>query len=318
MNKKIVLDCLGGDNGQEELALGTLKCLDYPVDFVLVGEKEKLVKALEKEGADLSRYEFIDCGKYVSNKEDPRILIKGGEDTSIALAMERLQQDDAFAYVGAGSTGALLLGSIFRLGLIEGIRFPALGCFLFSYNKRRVCLVDCGANLDMAPSLSLKFAALGSLITSAYLGIENPRVGLLNVGKEEGKGNAFAKASYPLLKESNLNFVGNIEGNDIVLDKADVVLADGFAGNAVLKAIEGAALICKQIASDNGDEKSAEEIDSLFHYSVRGAAVVLGAKKVVMKPHGSADRDSIASSIEMAVKMEQGHVVEALSKGVNV
>lgn len=316
MNKKIVLDCLGGDNSEEELALGTLNCLHYGVDFVLVGEEKKLRKALEEAGADLSRYEFIDCSKWVSNREDPRFLIKEGEDVSIVKAMLRLNEDDAFAYIGAGSTGAVLLASIFRLGLIEGIRFPALGCFIFSYKGERVCLLDCGANLDMAPALSPKFAALGAIVTSAYQGIKNPRIGLLNVGGEEGKGNAFAKASYPLLKESGLNFIGNIEGSDIILGKADVVLTDGFAGNVALKAIESTAMACKQIALNNGDAKGAEEIDSLFHFTTRGASMVFGAKKIVLKPHGSADRFSIEASIEMAVKMEQGHVLEALSSGV--
>ncbi len=312
--KKIVLDCLGGDNPQETLAKGVLSCLNLPLDFVLVGEEAKLRPALEKEGADMRRFEFIEAGRTLSNKDDPRTLIKGGEDTSIVKSFKRLGEEDAFAYIGAGSTGAVLLGSIFRLGLLPGIKFPALGCFMYNVNRRKVCLLDCGANIDTPASLLPKFASLGAMVVQAYLGIPSPRIGLLNVGKEEGKGNAFSKEAYGHLKESGLNFVGNIEGSDILLDRADVILTDGFAGNVALKAIESTAMICKTIALHDGDLKVAQEIDENFNFTSRGASMVFGAKKIVLKPHGSADEETIDSSIRLAYEMEKGHVVEALAE----
>ena len=312
--KKVILDCLGGDSSQEELASGVLSCLDFPLDFVLVGEEAKLRPLIESSGAPMERFEFIDASYTLGNKEDPRVLVRGKEDSSLVKAMLRLREDDALAYIGAGSTGAVLLGSIFRLGLLPGVKFPALGCFMYSYNRKKVCLLDCGANIDMAPALAPKFARLGTTVVRAYLGIESPRVGLLNVGKEEGKGDAFSKEAYGLLKDSGVNFVGNIEGSDILLDKADIVLTDGFAGNVALKAIESTALICKGIALAQGHEDTAQFIDENFHYTTRGASMVFGASKIVLKPHGSAKKETIRACIELASEMEQGHVVEALQK----
>ncbi len=312
--KKVIIDCLGGDNPQEELASGVLSCLDYPLDFVLVGEEAKLRPLIERSGADMSRFEFIDASYTIGNREDPRSLVRGKEDSSLVQAMLRLRKEDGLAYIGAGSTGAVLLGSIFRLGLLPGVKFPALGCFMYSAKGNKVCLLDCGANIDMAASLAPKFARLGSTVVKAYLGIDSPRIGLLNVGKEENKGNAFCKEAYPLLKESDLNFVGNIEGSDILLDKADVVLTDGFAGNVALKAIESTAMICKAMAFRNGDLKSAQDIDENFNFTARGASMVFGASKIVLKPHGSAKKEAIAASIELAYEMEKGHVVEALQE----
>ena len=312
--KKVIIDCLGGDNPQEEVASGVLSCLDYPLDFVLAGEEAKLRPIFLEAGVDMARLEFIDASYTLGNDEDPRSLVRGKEDSSLVQAMLRLKEDDAIAYIGAGSTGATLLASIFRLGLLPSVKFPSLGCFIYNYKKEKVCLLDCGANIDMAPSLAVKFARLGSTVVKAYLGIENPRVGLLNVGKEEHKGNAFCKDAYPLLKDSELNFVGNIEGSDILLGKADVVLTDGFAGNVALKAIESTALICKEIALKNGDALSGKEIDETFHFTSRGASMVFGAKKIVLKMHGSAKGEALSSCIEMISGMEQGHVLDALEE----
>lgn len=311
--KKVILDCLGGDHLSTEVASGLLSCLHYPLDFVLVGEEAKLRPIFEKKGVDMSRFEFIDASYTLSNDEDPRALVRGKEDSSLVQAMLRLKQEDAIAYIGAGSTGATLLASIFRLGLLPSVKFPALGCFLYSYKKEKVCLLDCGANIDMAPSLALKFARLGEAVVRAYLGIGNPRIGLLNVGKEEHKGNAFCKEAYGLLKDSKLNFIGNVEGSDILLGKADVVLTDGFAGNVALKAIESTALICKDIALSNGDERSACQIDETFHFTDRGASMVFGAKKIVLKMHGSAKGEALSSCIEMISGMEKGRVLDALA-----
>ena len=316
--KKVIIDCLGGDHPQEEFALGVLECLEFPLQFVLVGEESRLRPVIEKANAPMDRFEFIDAKLTIGNDEDPRSLVRGKEDTSLVKAMLRLKEEDALAYIGAGSTGAVLLASIFRLGLLPGIKFPGLGCFMYSYNGKKVCLLDCGANIDMSPSLSPKFARLGSTVCKAYLGLPSPRVGLLNVGKEEHKGNAFCKEAYPLLKESGVNFVGNLEGSDVLLDKADLVLTDGFAGNVALKTIESTAMIAKGIALHNGDEKTASDIDERFNFTARGASMVFGASKIVLKMHGSSKKEAIRASIELAYGMEKGHVLEALREEGNL
>ena len=314
--KRIVIDCLGGDNPQEELALGTLDCLDLPLSFVLVGEEGKLRPLLEEKGADMGRYEFIDASIAFPNDGDPRLLVKSGEETSLVQAMLRLNQDDAVAYIGAGSTGGVLVASIFRLGLLPGIRFPGLGCFMIQRSGSKVCLLDCGANVDMQPHLVPRFASIGSAFVKYYLGIPAPRVGLLNLGKEEHKGNAFCKAAYPLLKDSGLRFVGNIEGNDILMDKCDLVVTDGYSGNIALKAIEMTALLCEEMAQSHGDSTVAERIDARFNFTMRGASIVMGAKKLVLKVHGAGNASSIASSIRLAYEIESRGVLEGLGKEI--
>ncbi len=314
--KKIVIDCLGGDNPQEELVKGVLNCLDLPVDFVLVGEADKLKPLLEKQGADMNRFEFLDANHTVTNQQDPSVVVKGEEDSSVVLAMKRAKQDDAIGYIGVGSTGAVLLSSIFRLGLLPGIKFPALGCFIFDYRFNPICLLDCGANINMNPSLALSFAEIGSLIAKARIQSDSPRIGLLNVGKEEGKGTQFCKEAYALLKDSGLNFVGNIEGHDILLGKADVVLTDGFTGNVVLKAIESCAMICKGIALQNGNQESAETINSMFNYTALGSSIVFGASKIVLKPHGSANAQTIDTAIHMVYDLDKNRMIQNLQEGL--
>ena len=316
---KIIIDCLGGDNPQEELAIGTTDCLDLPVDFVLVGEKEVLGKTLSNKGADLSRYEIIDKKNTITNDDNPRLVVAGSEDTSLVSGLLRAKEDDVIAFISPGNTGAILLGSIFRLGLLPNIKFPALGCFLVNRDWRRVLLLDCGANVDMKPGDLTKFAKMGSAYMSAFLEGKDARIGLLNVGKEEGKGNAFSKEAHNLLKESGLNFVGNIEGNDILTGQADVVLTDGFSGNIVLKAIESTAAICREIVqkASKNDESSAiinEEIHRMFGYTDLGASLVLGCRKIVLKPHGSSTRQTIRSVVELALEIHERKAIDGLGK----
>ena len=314
--KKIVIDCLGGDKPQEELVKGVLTCLDLPADFVLVGETSKLKSVLEEQGVDMNRFEFIDASHTVTNQQDPSSVVKGEEDSSVVLAMKRAKQDDAIGYIGVGSTGAVLLSSIFRLGLLPEVKFPALGCFIFDYKFNPICLLDCGANINMNPSLALSFAKIGSLIAKARIHSDNPRIGLLNVGKEEGKGTPFCKESYALLKDSNLNFVGNIEGHDILLGKADVVLTDGFTGNVVIKAIESCAMICKAIATQNKNEETAKTINDMFNYTALGSSIVFGASKIVLKPHGSADAETIDTAIHMVYELDLNGMIKNLQEGL--
>ena len=171
--KKVIIDCLGGDNPQEEVASGVLSCLDYPLDFVLAGEEAKLRPIFLEAGVDMARLEFIDASYTLGNDEDPRSLVRGKEDSSLVQAMLRLKEDDAIAYIGAGSTGATLLASIFRLGLLPSVKFPSLGCFIYNYKKEKVCLLDCGANVDARPSQLVQFAKIGSAYVKKVCGIDN-------------------------------------------------------------------------------------------------------------------------------------------------
>ncbi|MCR5079441.1 MAG: phosphate--acyl-ACP acyltransferase [Bacilli bacterium] len=314
--KKIVIDCLGADRGQEEIAFGAILAKDLPLNFVLVGEREKLEPLLRNEGVDLSRYEIIDAKRTVNNGEDPRVVIRGGEDTSVVKGLDKAKEDDVIGYISAGNTGAVLIGSIFRVGLLPGIKFPALGCNLINIHGKYFCLLDCGANLDLVPEQMVKFARIGLGVASSYYGIPSPRIGLLNVGREEGKGNALAKESYKALKESGLNFVGNIEGSDIIMDKADVIVCDGFSGNVALKSLESAAMFCRSLALEGGNKELSDKIHTYFGYTDLGASIVYGCKKIVMKPHGSSSKKTIAACIKIALEMDEKDMVGALGKAL--
>ena len=321
--KKIILDCLGADKGQEEIAKGIIPCFDQDeYDFILLGEKEKLLPVLEEKGVPLSRVEIIDCSTTITNNENPTSLIKEREETSIVKGLLRAREEDVVAFVSAGSTGAILLGSIFRLGLLPGVKFPALGCTLVNIHRGPVCLVDCGANIDVNAPLLLKFAKMGNAFAKAYYKKESPRIGLLNVGKEERKGNKLSQEAHLLLKDSSLNFVGNMEGSDILLDKCDVIVSDGFAGNIVLKAIEATAMICKKLVTsiapeDPNIQKASKDIYTMFGYTDLGASFILGSQKIVLKPHGSASEDAIGNILHIAMDMDRSELTKHLKESLD-
>ena len=315
--KKIVIDCLGADKPQEEIALGAILAKDLPLNFILVGDADVLSPLLKKHGVDLSRYKIIDAKKTIENGSDPRLAIRGGEETSVVKAIDCAKEDDCIGLLSAGNTGAVLVGSIFRIGLVSGLKFPALGCNLINIHNKYFCLLDCGASLEVTPEQMIKFARIGSAVASSYYGLPSPRIGLLNVGKEEGKGNSFAKESYKALKEAGLNFVGNIEGSDILMDKADVIVCDGYSGNIALKAIESTAMVCRQIVlneskDDDNLVSAAAKIHALFGYTDLGASLVYGCKKIIMKPHGSSSSKTIAACIKIALDMDDKGLVDAL------
>lgn len=248
-------------------------------------------------------------------------LVKGKDETSLVKGLNLLKEDDeCIAMISAGSTGGFLVGSIFRLGLIEGIRFPALASPMINIHEKWFALLDCGANLDVDAKSLLKFAKMGSaLMKSAFGQIENPRVGLLNVGKEETKGNAVTKEAYPMFKESSLNFVGNIEGHEIYLDKADVITCDGFVGNVFLKGAEALSMVIEKIVYNFGKDdpniqKACSYIHKNFNYNEEGAAIFLGPKKICLKAHGHATSNTIVSSIRFAVTLHEGNFIENIHK----
>ena len=234
--KKIIIDIYGADAGIEPVVLGVAKAIKSGIDFfpVLVGEQSKIDALMSKEGIKKEEYEVISTDKFISNEEPPTVIFGGREDSSLALAYENLKKDDeAIALLSPGNTGAMLVGSICRLGLLKGLKFPALASALpcRGEGKPLVCLVDCGANIDPTADDLARFSKMGSVFAQSYIGVENPRVGLMSVGREKQKGNALTKEAYSKIEELPINFIGNLEGSDLVSGYADVVVCDGFAGN---------------------------------------------------------------------------------------
>ena len=331
--KKIVIDTMGADRGIDVFVKGAILAREaYPnYKVVFVGNKEELEQSISK--TNLDEYEIVDAKETFLNTDSPMDLVKGKNETSLVKGLETLKNDDeCVAMISAGSTGGFLVGSIFRLGLIEGIKFPALASPMINIHEKWFALLDCGANLDIDAKTLLKFSKMGTaLMKSAFGNLENPRVGLLNVGKEETKGNALAKEAYGLLKESNLNFIGNIEGHEIYLDKADVIACDGFVGNVVLKFAEGLAKtilkLIKEAIKDGGIfaklgalllMPTLKKLGKRLDVTEYGGAPLLGINGCCIISHGSSDAKSICSAIGVAngyVKSNVlGHICDALAK----
>lgn len=330
---KILVDALGGDNAPQAVLEGSAIALkeDKALSLVIVGPVELCKTELSKSGADLSRVEFIEASEAVLNTDHPAMFLKHKPNSSLAVAYEALRKrDDIDGMVSAGPTGAVLTGAVLRLGRIPGIERPGLISTFPTKNGSFVRLIDSGANVDCKPEYLYQFA----LMASVYLqctGIESPRVSLLNVGSEEGKGDELSKAAYGLLKNSSLNFIGNIEADHVLDGTTDIVTCDGFAGNVFLKGSEGALLYMKdkmKLAMAGTfwrkigalfQLKGIKQAKQPFEMMKRGCAPLLGTRKLVVKTHGKSDATTFGGTIlETASLAEKGllpKIESALAEG---
>jgi len=313
--KKIVVDLLGADNSQEILAQGALQAVaeNENIAVVLVGDKKALDAAVKGAKADANRVEIIDAQDYISNNEAPTALLRGRENSSLALCYKVLQEDkDAAALVSAGNTGALLVGAIYKAGLIPNVHRPSLATALPTSKGGLCCLADCGANVDAKSQSLVEFAYLGSAFCTALIGKANPTVGLLSVGKEDKKGTAVTREAFAVLKESPLNFVGNVEGYDVMSGDVDVVACDGFAGNIVLKLSEYVGKLAvsqTEKALKDAGIANVEEICRKawrnFDFNAQGGGILLGVNKVIMKAHGAANAETIYCCVKQAATLAE-------------
>ena len=322
--KKVIVDLLGADHAEEELLRGALESLsdDAALSLILVGSEALTEDALRARGVDLSRVEILTATDFIGGEDAPISVARGREGASMAIAFSALKnREDADALVSAGNTGAMLVASLYRLGLLRGVRRPSLATSLLTPGGERVCLLDCGANVDCRPELLEGFAYLGAAFAEAE-GKRSPRVGLFSVGREEHKGNAVTHEVYELLKQSSLNFVGNVEGYDVFSGDVDVVVCDGFVGNAILKVAESvgkgaaaffASRLQGKVANDPLEEARSETF-RLFDYNTEGGAVMLGTKKVVLKAHGAATAKTIRSCIREAAALAEANLPKKISE----
>ena len=299
--KKIIVDLLGSDNGQEELLQGVIKA-DKNYEYILVGDKALIDKTLSGSGISYVAVEAVD---FVSNVENP-LRVLSDENVSISKCLGYAAEGDALGIVTAGSTGAALVGSAFKLGLKKGVGSPVLCCVLFRFDGRPFCLADCGANIDPQAEDMLNFARLASDFSKSYCSVKEPKVYLLNVGKEPKKGTAVYKAAYSLLKDGCPNFCGNIEADAVFSSDADVIVCDGFSGNVLLKCGEAVAMgiknkIISYVSEDIGRTIS-DEIDELFDYNDLAGAVFLGVNKPVIKLHGKANAKTVTAGLAQLIR----------------
>lgn len=319
---KIVVDTLGADNGLEPITTGVARALSDNIDFfpVLVGPAGQLKQIMDREGIGADRYEIVDAEKYIRNEDPPTCVFGGCDDTSMVMAYQRLKQDSqCSAMLSAGNTGALLVGSICRLGLLPGLKFPALVSALPCNGKNLLCLVDCGANTECSANDLTLFARMGNVFAKAYCGIPSPRVGLMSVGREAQKGTALTRQAFQQISELGLNFVGNVEGSDLVTDYADVIVTDGFSGNLLLKCAESVGKAAMQIVESLGGDLPAaarirQALFETFDFNSRGAATFLGPKKTVVKMHGAANADTAKASIEQILRLENAQFSQAMAQ----
>ena len=312
--KKIVIDTLGGDNGALPLLCGSARCMKEHSDVFCVfsGDKEEIDKIMGDNSISRDRYTVLNTKECITNSQSPMSVFGGCDNSSMVLALEYLRDNECAGMISAGNTGALLIGTICRLGLVKGLKRPALSSALPAVDGSYICLVDCGANVDCTANDLCEFAKLGTAFVKSMYGIESPRVALLSTGKEKGKGNKATKEAYALLESSGLNFTGNLEGSDVLLGKADVLACDGYAGNIVLKDTEAtgkiAAAMSKRILASlapESAEKVSKELERNFDFNSRGGATFLGTKKTVVKMHGAANSSTAVSCIEQVLKLSE-------------
>ena len=327
---KILVDALGGDNAPAAVYEGAAEALKKREDLLLVlaGPKEGSKQAMEKFGADLSRIEFLDAQTAVLNTDHPALFLRQKPDSSLAVAYEALRKrDDIDGMVSAGPTGAVLTGAVLRLGRIPGIDRPALLSTLPTKNHSFVRLIDSGANMDSKPEYLYQFGLMATIYLQC-IGIEKPRISLLNVGSEEGKGNELTKEAFELLSKSGLNFIGNIEGDHVLDGCTDAVVTDGFAGNVFLKGTAGACYFMKDLMQNAVSGTFLRKIGALFQLkgikeasapfamAKKACAPLLGTKKLVVKTHGKSTSDVFAGTILETCSLAEKDLIAKIEKAL--
>ena len=327
---RILVDAMGGDLAPDEIVKGAVHAQqELGAEIVLVGQRAAIEACLRNEQAKL---EIIDASEVITMDDDPSTATRRKKDASMTVALNMLRDGKGDAVVSAGSTGALLTGATLIVKRIHGIRRAALAPVLPN-GDAGVMLIDCGATADCTPEFLLQFAFMGSYYAEKVLGIENPRVALLNLGAEDSKGSELQKAVYPLLKQAGeagaINFTGNIEARDVPLGGADVVVADGFAGNVLLKGIEGTALFMSSMVKDMFKKNLLTKLAALLcmsgvksmkaklDYRETGGTLLLGISKPVVKAHGSSDERAIFSAIRQAVQAVEAGFTEDIRQNVD-
>lgn len=323
---RIIVDAFGGDNAPREIIKGSA-CAhkELNVDITLVGDENIIADVCKDEGINKDIFRIVHCTEVITNEESGSEIVKSKENCTMATGLKLLNKGEGDAFISAGNSGALCVGATLLVKRIKGISRPGFapiipgnnGCFM---------LIDSGANLQVRPEMLRQFAIMGSVYMNKVIGIDNPRVGLANVGTEEHKGTELQQEAYKLLTNSPVNFVGNIEGRDVPADKCDVLVCDGFTGNLILKTYEGVALTLmkkiKGIFTKNLKNKIAaalvlgdvKVLKKQFDYSELGGAPILGVRKPVFKAHGDSDAVSFKNAIKLTKQYVEQGVIEDISK----
>ena len=327
---RVAVDAMGGDYAPLEIVKGAVDAVNSRDDIkvFLVGREEAVRAELRKYQYDASRIEVVNAAEVIEMAEPPVQAIRSKKDSSIVVAMKMVKNGEADAFVGAGSTGAVLVGGQLIVGRIKGVERPPLAPLLPT-EKGASLLIDCGANVDARPSHLVQFAKMGSIYMEHVVGISNPRVAIVNIGAEEEKGNALVKETFPLLKAcDDINFIGSIEARDIPSGYADVIVCEAFAGNIILKLYEGVGSTLISMVKKGMMSSFRSKIGALlvkpalkktlkqFDTSEHGGAPLLGLKGLVVKTHGNSKALEIRNSIIQCVTFKHQQINEKIKAGI--
>lgn len=314
----IAVDGMGGDNAPKEIIEGVYKALGEFSDLQIqvYGHQEQMSAFLKEH----DRLEVIHCEEVIEATDDPVRAVRRKKNSSMVQMAQAVKDGRADACVSAGNTGALMSAGLFVVGRIEGVDRPALAPTLPTIDRKGFVMLDMGANAEARPEHLVQYAIMGSIYAEKVRGIQNPTVGLLNIGTEEKKGNELTKAAFPLLKEAPINFIGNVESRDLLNGAADVVVTDGFTGNMVLKTIEGTAMnvfaMIKDVFNSSAKTKVAallvkddlRGLKGMLDYSEYGGAGLFGLKAPVIKAHGSSNANALFNAIRQTRTMVEHDV----------
>lgn len=325
---KIIVDAFGGDNAPLEIIKGcALAVEDLGIEVILTGDKNIIKKTAIENGISLNNIRVVHTDVVISPDDDASAVVKEKKNSSMGMGFQLLNSGEGDAFVSAGNSGALVMGSSLIIKRIKGVKRPAFapvmpkaqGCFM---------LVDGGANNEVRPDMLQQFAIMGSIYMNKVMGIDNPRVGLANVGTEEHKGGSLQQEAFELLKSTPINFIGNVEGRDIPADGCDVLVTDGFNGNLILKTYEGVAMELmskiKSVFMKNVKNKIAaamimsdlKKLAKEMDYNEYGGAAIMGVNKPVFKAHGSSKAKTIKSALRLTKQFVEGGVVEEISTNI--
>lgn len=325
---KIVVDAMGGDNAPLEIVKGAaMASREYDARLVLVGDENRIREILAETDADMTRIEVMNAGSVVSMEDDPTDVVRSKKDSSMAVGL-RLVRDEADAFVSAGNSGALHIGGSLYVRPLKGIKRAALATLLPF--EKPVLLLDSGANVNIEPDYLVSWGLMGSIYMKNVMGVDDPRVGLLNNGTEEHKGTETQITAYRLLSEDKrIRFAGNIEAKAVMSAPCDVLVTDGFTGNVFLKTVEGLSKhflkLLKSVYMDSVGTKvgylfvknKLSGLKSSFDTSEYGGAPLLGIQKPVIKAHGSSDAVAIKNAIRQAVRFCDTKVIEKIQNGLS-
>lgn len=326
---KIIIDAMGGDYApQAPIEAGVRAVKELGVDIVFVGQTEIINQELSKYQYPNDKISVVHAETVITNHEEPAKAVRSKKDASVVVAANMLKNGEGDAMLSMGSTGALLAAGLLIVGRLKGVLRPALATLLPT-EKGPKMLIDAGANTNCKPENLVQFAIMGSAYMHGVMDIKKPKVGLISNGEEEGKGDDLTKETYPCLKKAPINFIGNIEGRDVMEGTADVITCDGFVGNVILKTVEGMGSVVGREVKKIFTSSAVTKLGALFvmkgikgfakrmDYREYGGAPLLGTKKPVIKGHGSSDAKAVFGAIRQAKKFVESGIINKIIEDIN-